>query len=175
VLVLLCGPPFCGKSTVADLAFNSDSIIRPSDWMPDNYQVLGGDAVKDYRIVCWKIALEKTEESIEESDPSETIVVDQGNNKFDTAKSIIKLAKKHNHKIVLLYVNAKFALCKDRSGDDWIGDEIWQLCLDNIKESLPKYKKACDKFVIVDNNDDIDMLSDKVGVSCAKIQKLSSV
>lgn len=157
MFVILCGPPFCGKSVVSDLVFDSDALIRPSDWMPENFESLKPDIIKDYRITCWKLAMEKTEESLRES--SDLVVLDQGNNKFNTVRDLISVAKENGHKTALLYVNLTFALCRERSGDDWIGDDVWRSCLGNIKMSLPKYRDVCDKFVVVDNNDSLDALA----------------
>lgn len=167
MFVILCGPPFCGKSVVSDLVFDDTALIRPSDWMPENFESLKPDLVKDYRITCWKLAIEKTEEALQES--PDLVVLDQGNNKFNTIRDLISVARDNGHTIALLYVNSTFALCRKRSGDNWIGDDAWRVCLGNIKMSLPKYRDACDKFVVVDNNDSLDVLASEISSIRSKL------
>ena len=66
MLIIMCGPPGSGKSTVADLFLEEidADLIRPSDWMPDNIETLGGELEREYRIQCWRTAIEKTKELV---------------------------------------------------------------------------------------------------------------
>ena len=154
MLIIMCGPPGSGKSTVADLFLEEidADLIRPSDWMPDNIETLGGELEREYRIQCWRTAIEKTKELVITVSPEELIVLDCANAKYHTIDPTIQKAKRAGHEIVLLYVNTPRSVCKERMADDWVGDETFNGYVDNIKTSLPKYKRTCNKFLVINNH-----------------------
>jgi len=171
VLIIMCGPPGCGKSKVVDLLLTEvdADCVRPSDWMPENIETLGPQLERDYRIQCWKTGIEKAQELVKDLPDSEIIILDCANAKYHTADPTIRLANKLGHKTVLLYVNAKSFKCRDRMGENWIGDDIFANYIEDIKTSLPKYRKSCRSLLVIDNNSDTEMLVKKVEVIRGKL------
>jgi predicted kinase len=185
MLIILCGMPFSGKSTLVDEMFmikpgeyNSHCLLRPADWMPEPLNNMDKEFIKDYRVTCWHMALDKTEKALLDFGSNKVIILDQGNHRYDDVRHLIYVAKENKHKIILIYVNTRMAICHDRSGSKWVGKEIWKSALHNIKGSLPKYKKACDDFVVVDNNGtipDLRLIIPNIRSKCAKIPEPTAV
>ena len=142
MLVLMCGLPSCGKSKSVDIISDNYSdpllVIRPEDWLPENISDLTEGEEKNYRIECWRTAMAETEKMIEEKKNSVIIILDCGNSKFRTLGGIIRMAKRNNHKIVVLYVNSRLSECEKRAGEQWVGTDIAKAYVENIRDSLPK-------------------------------------
>ena len=161
--VIMCGLPSSGKSVVADFLLRDQpraSLIRPSDWMPSNIDVLSSEQEKDFRLECWKLALEKTEEALAELAPDECLILDCGNSKFHTLSHIITEAKRRGHSVLFLFVDCKLATCIIRAPK--IPKSVFEGYVGNLKDSLPKYKKACDRFHVVRNNGTLEQLGVEV-------------
>ena len=90
-------------------------------------------------------------------------MLDQCNLKHDQTKGVIRAAKKNKHMIVVLFVNAKPSVCKSRGKP--LKSNVWRGCFDDLQVSLPKYKSASDRFIVVDNNGECD-LSEVRGLLC---------
>src|SRR5690606_7978838 len=116
-------------------------LLRPSDWMPPSFESLDDEFIKGYRLTCYSMALEKVNQAITDFSNGYTIILDQGNHKYDDLRHSINTAKQNGHKVVLLFVNSCTKICKERAGDKWVGDDNWSSSISKVKESLPKYKK----------------------------------
>lgn len=161
--VVMCGLPSSGKSVVADLLLKYQpqaNLIRPSDWMPENIEALSPDAERDYRLECWKLAIEKTEEILAEITPDNCLILDCGNSKFRTLSHIITEAQRRDHTVLLVFVDCKLAVCMARAPK--IPKSVFEEYVGHLKDSLPKYKKACDRFHVVHNNGTLEQLGDMV-------------
>jgi len=161
--VIMCGLPSSGKSVVADFLLRDQqqaNLIRPSDWMPENIDVLTPDAERDFRLECWKLAIEKTEEALTEITPDDCLILDCGNSKFRTLSHVIAEAQRRGHIVLLVFVDCKLATCMARAPK--ISKSVFEKYVADLKDSLPKYKKACDRFHVVRNNGTLDQLSDGV-------------
>jgi len=171
MLILMCGLPGCGKSLCVDILLEGidADLVRPSDWMPDNIDQLGPDARREYGLACWKTAIDTTRDFIDACGDDDIIILDCGNSKYHTVAPIIKEAKKCGHRVVLLYVNASSDKCEDRLGDEWIGEDTASQYMRSIKKSLPKYKKACHKFLVVHNNSEPKDLRESVDTLRGKL------
>lgn len=132
------------------------NIIRPSDWVPDNLPTLGAEMERAYRIGCWSLAIEKTKEAIIQTSPREVIVLDSGNSKFNTVATLIADAKAALHKVVMLFIYANSNLCLERNGT--LTESLLCEYVDRLKQSLPRYKRACDLFLSVRNNGSLEEL-----------------
>ena len=152
MLILMSGLPSSGKSVVVDMfKSGNDLLLRPEDWMPNNIDILGADAEKEYRIACWKMAIEKSLEAVIETKPSSRIILDCTNSKFFSIASLIGQAKAYKHRVVLVFVSAKVQCCEQRSG---LARSIYDEYVENFKHSLPRYKSACDDIIVIRNDGD---------------------
>lgn len=162
MFVLMCGLPSSGKSTVVDIIADTESsvwVIRPEDWLPDNIDELNEEDEKNQRIGCWREAMNFAEKHVNHKSglckPDDIIILDCSNSKFKPLQGLICLAKRSGHKCVVLYVNSRVAQCASRAGDKWIGTEIAESYMRNIKDSLPKFKSKCDQVIVADNIGDL--------------------
>ena len=155
MLVLMCGLPSSGKSTIVDLIVKGSRssiwVIRPEDWLPEGLAEMGPEEEKNYRIECWRTALAEAEGAVEKHDSADIIILDCGNSKFKPLHGLLQIAKRNGHKRVVLYVNSRPAQCKERAGDSWVGQEVAKSYIENIRDSLPKFKSKCDQILIVEN------------------------
>ena len=150
MLVILCGLPSAGKSTVVDLfKTQGDVLLRPEDWAPQNLHTLGEEAEKEYRIQCWKMAIEKAADAVSEFGLDRRIILDCVNAKFFLLASIIGKAKTNKHRVVLVFVTARVARCEERSG---LSHDVFDAYVDNLKDSIPRYKQACDDIIVINND-----------------------
>ena len=149
-LIIMCGLPSAGKSTVVDLfKTQGDVLLRPEDWAPQNLHTLGEEAEKEYRIQCWKMAIEKAADAVSEFGFDRRIILDCVNAKFFSLASIIGKAKTNKHRVVLVFVTARVAICEERSG---LSHDIFDGYVDNLKDSIPRYKQACDDVIVIKND-----------------------
>ena len=150
MFVIMCGLPSAGKSTVVDLfKTQGDVLLRPEDWAPQNLHTLGEEAEKEYRIQCWKMAIEKAADAVSEFGFDRRIILDCVNAKFFSLASIIGKAKTNKHRVVLVFVTARVARCEERSG---LSHDVFDAYVDNLKDSIPRYKQACDDIIVVSND-----------------------
>jgi dephospho-CoA kinase len=158
MFILTCGLPGSGKSKVIDIlsAGLGWHIIRPSDWIPDDLSALDEKTEREYLIGCWSLAIDKAKEAIAQIPPRDVIVLDSGNSKFNTTRLLICDAKKMFHKVAMLFVNSNVSLCKTRNTK--LTDTLLRDYAERFKSSLPLYKKACDLFLVVNNNGTIEHL-----------------
>lgn len=145
----MVGLPFAGKSVVVDiLSEHLDvQVVRPSDWCSDSGSE---EEIRQERIAAWQIALEKIEQLI--PNLSATIILDCGNSKFSTISDLIYQAKRRGHVVALVYVNARGSKCQQHAGAKWVPADVYEMYVNRLKESLPKYKKACNRMVVVNNH-----------------------
>ena len=173
MLILMCGLPFCGKSVVLDIITEktelSICIIRPEDWLPDDIDNLSAEEEKKYRIECWRTAISAVEDEVEQRDPSEMIVLDCANSKYGPLESLLRRAKRNGHKLVVLYVNARPTQCEARAGDHWVGAKVVGNYVENIKDSLPKFKSKCDRIIIIENTDTLDVLKQNAPTAWSRL------
>lgn len=145
--------PASGKSKVVDMLHNRNNtkwhIIRPSDWIPENIAVIDEESQRAYNTACWSLAIEKAHEAICDINPKEIIVLDTCNSKYNTVVTLIADAKSAMHRVVLLFVQSTMQLCLERNAG--ISEALLRTYMDSFKISLPKYKKACDMFVVIKN------------------------
>jgi len=165
MLVLMCGLPHCGKSTAIDIiAEKSKSslwIVRPEEWLPDNLDELDQNEQRHYQIECWRTAVSDAESRVDGRPDSTITVLDCANSKIRPLNGLLKLAKRNGHRTAMLYVNSRPSQCEARAGDKWVGLEIIKSYIQNIRDSLPKFKNKCDRVIIIDNTDTIDVLEQK--------------
>jgi len=173
MLILMCGLPFSGKSTVVDLLFKDPPVakdvvlIRPSDYFPESFA--DSEEEKHFRIEAWKAAMNGAEEAVEAEKPETFIVLDCGNSKFRTTRGLIRLAKRNKHRVVLLYVHALVKQCEERAGKDWVGEDVAKGYIESIKDSLPKFKSKCDRVIAVDNKSSLDDLKQSTATAWSKL------
>ena len=177
MLVLMCGLPSCGKSAAIDIIMEASKssicVIRPEDWLPSNIDELDEQEEKNYRIECWRTALSAVEEEVEQRDPSEAIVLDCANSKFKPLASLLRRAKRNGYKLAVLYVNARPAQCEARAGDHWVGAKVAGNYVANIKDSLPKFKSKCDRIVIIENTDTLDVLKQNAPTAWSRLCQIT--
>jgi hypothetical protein len=150
--------PGAGKSRAIDILAKGQKwhLIRPSDWIPENLSTLDIETQRAYNIECWSMAIDKCKEAIVEVQPREIIVLDSCNSKFNTLRVLITEARQKLHKVVLLFIQSNSNLCLAR--DAKLTQSLLNDYVDRFKESLPKYKQACDSFSVVKNNGTLEQL-----------------
>lgn len=169
MLILMCGLPFCGKSTAVDMVSGRIWVIRPEDWLPENLGEMDGEEVKNFRIECWRTALTKAEEAVEERDSADVIILDCGNSKFRPLRGLLRIAKRNGHKRAIWYVNSRPAQCEERAGEDWVGPSVVKSYVENIRDSLPKFKSKCDQIVITENAGTLEDLKQNVHTAWSRL------
>lgn len=171
MLILMCGLPFSGKSAVVDILVKHSSpwVIRPEDWLPDDFASKSPDDQKNFRLECWRTALTQVEGAVEEREPTEVVILDCGNSKFAPLRALLRMAKRHGHKRAVLYVNSRVVQCQERAGDQWIGEDVAKSYVRNMRDSLPKFRERCDQLVVIDNTGALDNLEQNTLVAWSKL------
>lgn len=159
MIVIMCGLPKSGKTTVVDQLFSdNDYIIRPADFVPENANQLSENLRKAMHLEAWKTGISLAREQIHEGTIDDVIVLDMCNREIEPLSTMIHFARKKGHKVVVLFVNAPTMACRSR--DDSLDDKVFRTYVSSIKESLPKYKSECDQLLVVNNKNDLpDLIS----------------
>ena len=177
MLVLMCGLPSCGKSAVVDIISEKSGstvwVVRPSDWLPDNIDQLDPEEEKNYRIECWRTAISNTEEAVEKCDPSDAVILDCGNSKFRPLNGLLRTAKRNGHKLFVLYVNSSAVQCEARAGKQFVPAKVVKSYIESIRDSLPKFKSKCDRIIVVENTDTLDVLEQNALTAWSKLCQIT--
>lgn len=167
MLIITCGIPQSGKSTVVDKCqeFLQATLFRPGDWIPQNLAAVSQVAERDFRNSALTTAKVDILEWMEEFDPSKVVILDERNEDCNDLNDLFVKAAQHGHQVILLYVNARSTECATRSGILWDFSES----ASKILISIPNYKLLCDSVVVVNNNGSIDELDGKVAAIKEKL------
>lgn len=162
MIVLICGLPKSGKSVFVDKLFGIEChLIRPSDYIPNNYENMPNDIQQNLNIEAWKVGIETAEDILkdirEQDDYSQVLVYDMCNKNSNPLEYTLKSEKRRGHKIVVIYINCPTKVCKDRCG---FSDEIMNTYVEGFKKSLPKYKSISNEFIVVDNKGSLEDLDE---------------
>jgi predicted kinase len=158
MIVVMCGLPQSGKSTVVDQIFNTDDhfIIRPSDYIPQNVENIPEDKRKKINVEAWNVALEIAREFIHDQGNDDIIVLDMCNRRYTDIGPMLRFGKRHGHRLVIIVVNCPIDQCQSRSAE--LDRSIFSNYVDSLKESLPKYKGESDDFLVVQNKGSLEDL-----------------
>lgn len=160
MLIITCGIPQSGKSTVVDKCqdFLHATLFRPSDWIPKNLAAVSITAENDFRESALATAKVDVSEWMEESGSTEVAILDERNEDHEALLELFTKAAQCAHQVLLLYVNARSAECAARGDVQWEFTEF----ASKILKSIPQYKILCDKIVVVNNNGSIADLDARV-------------
>lgn len=160
MLVIVCGLPQSGKSTVVDKCqeYLHATLYRPGDWVPLNLAAVSLTAENDFRQSALATAKVDISEWMEESESSRVAILDDRNEDYSTLMELFTGAARHGHQVFLLYVNSKSTECAARGNIQW----DFSGSAGMILKSLPQYKILCDKVIVVNNNGSIDDLNSRV-------------
>lgn len=161
MIIFLAGYPFSGKSSFAHKlieALPGRKIIHidPKKLLPNEYDSLSQEDQRNAMISAWEVANETLTNSM--SEPDDTIII------FDTCASKITNMLQHfinaranKHAIVCCFVAATLDECKQRAGNKWPSQDVINNYAANFTDSLPKFKRASDKFFFLKNSTDETM------------------
>ncbi len=163
MIVIMCGLPFSGKSTVVNALFDRAShyIIRPDDFIPENTMSLNADMQRSIKIEAYNISIEKLQEYSKTLDESETVVLDMCNRDYSVLNQSFVSARKHGHKIITIFVHTSLTNCKARAPKP-LENSVFTKYIDAFHFSLPKFKKLSDSFIIVQNDEPIEVVAVKL-------------
>ncbi len=160
MLIIVCGLPQSGKSTVVDKCqeYLNATLYRPGDWVPKNLAAISMTAEADIRNAALATAKVDVSEWMEESKSSDIAILDDRNEDHTAVMELFGKAARFGHQVLLLYVNAKSTECAARSDVQWGYAESAGM----IVKSLPQYKILCDKVIVVHNNGSLSDLDHSV-------------
>lgn len=156
MILFTAGHPFVGKTELAKMLSNSykdTTIIDPANLRPPEYAQMSETDKASARIAAWEVSLEMLTEAMNR--PNKELVI------FDTcaAKTSAMLqqfvnAKAKKHTIFYIFIGAPIKDCQKRAGALWPAPNVIQGYSRDFLESVPKLRKACDRFLFVKNTQD---------------------
>lgn len=159
MIIIMCGLPASGKSTLVDLVFDdSTKVIRPEDYVPQNADKLDTEVYKSIKIAAWNVAIDLFREEAHDGKLSDIIVLDMCNRDIAAIISILRFARARGHEVILLYLNSSREACIRRSG---LAPDIIDKYIDSLKDSLPKYKVECNNFMVARNKGNLQDLTEQ--------------
>ena len=152
----MSGFPQSGKTTFAfNLIKALDNKwvlhINPKDYLPEDYQDLSHGDKSEWNISAWEYAIEKAELSLKKLPNQALIILDTSASKFEPLEPLIKLAAKSNHYSLGVFVDAPLKLRSEWGDDPDLLESINSNYAEHFGQSLLKYKKTLNDFLIVPN------------------------
>lgn len=161
MILFTAGHPFSGKSELIKYvlsSFGDHTVIDPTQLRPPEYEQMSEQDKASARIAAWEVSLEMLTTAMNK--PNSHLVV------FDTcaAKSSVMLqqfmtAKAKKHLVFYAFVTAPMAECQARAGTKWPRPDIIRGYSRDFLESVPKLRKACDRFLAIKNNNDVNRVA----------------
>lgn len=156
MILFTAGHPFAGKTELVKLlsaSYRDTTVIDPSNLRPPEYGQMTPADQATARIAAWEVSLEMLTEAMNK--PNKDLVI------FDTcgAKTSAMLqqfvnAKTKKHVVFYVFVGSKMIECQKRAGALWPRPEVIQGYSKDFLESVPKLRKASDRFLFVKNTQD---------------------
>jgi predicted kinase len=156
MILFTAGQPYAGKSELVKClvaGYAATTVIDPSTLRPPEYDQMTPSDQANARIAAWEVSLEMLTEAMNK--PNKDLVI------FDTcaAKTSAMLqqfvnAKAKKHTVFYVFVGAPMKDCQVRAGKLWPKPEVIQGYSKDFQESVPKLRKACDRFLFVKNVQD---------------------
>ena len=153
MLICMAGPPQSGKTTFVkelckQLPDRNIKIVDPSEYLPPEFYTLSEQFQKDYRVAAWNVCLEYVRELMVEP-PSTIIIYDTCASKFLPIQPVLTDAMVNKHKIVYVFVNASKSECRQRAGENWCGDDVFDKYTNDFKMSVPDFKEVANHTIVV--------------------------
>lgn len=155
----MAGPPFSGKSYVVqrmvELSGLHIHVITPKDYRPDEYETLSKVERQEIDISAWEVSLEILQDAIRNSSDDEIIV-------YDTACASLKMepyfemAKKRNHQLLYVWVDAPSANRQRRANTKWLSPEDNKRYITNFEKSLPVLSGLANTVITINNPDGVE-------------------
>ena len=156
MILFTAGHPFAGKTEFAKMlaaAYKDTTIIDPATLRPPEYDQMSEADKAAARIAAWEVSLEMLTGAM--GRPNKDLII------FDTcaAKTSAMLqqfvnAKAKKHTIFYVFIGAQLKDCQKRAGAAWPNINIIQGYSKDFLESVPKLRKASDRFLFVKNTQD---------------------
>lgn len=156
MILFTAGHPFSGKTEFVKLlvaSYRDTTVIDPSTLRPPEYDQMNPADQANARIAAWEVSLEMLTEAMNK--PNKDLII------FDTcaAKTSAMLqqfvnAKAKKHTSFYVFVGAPMGDCQKRAGALWPRPEVIQGYSRDFLESVPKLRKAADRFLFVKNTQD---------------------
>lgn len=175
----MAGPPSAGKTTfvtrLKSALYDASSVVvvDPTLDLPDDFNSYSMELQKDYRIAAWAVSLEYARSLMLE--PKITII-DTCASKFNPLQPIIADALINKHEVVFVFVTASMGECRERAGENWIGDEAYRRYIDDFEHSIPSFYQIKGLKIVVKNRGDSGMadLEEAVNKLATKINGSAS-
>ena len=156
MILFTAGHPYSGKTELVKIlsaGYKNTTVIDPTSLRPPEYDQMSPADQASARIAAWEVSLELLTGAMNK--PNDNLVI------FDTcgAKANIMLqqfvnAKTKKHIVFYIFVGAPMTDCRKRAGALWPASEIIQGYSRDFLESVPKLRKASDRFLFVKNIQD---------------------
>lgn len=156
MILFTAGHPFTGKTELVKLiaaSYKDTTVIDPANLRPPEYDQMTPADQANARIAAWEVSLEMLTEAMNR--PNKDLVI------FDTcaAKTSAMLqqfvnAKAKKHTVFYVFVGAQIKDMQKRAGMSWPKPEVIRGYSQDFLESVPKLRKASDRFLFVKNNQD---------------------
>ena len=144
----MCGLPYSGKSTFADMlkvACPEIEIIRPSDWYLDGFT--SEDEKSEWQIACWGHAIEKANSLLRSKNH---ILLDTCGCVSEQILALINAAAAANRKVLIIAIMTPKSICAARGLENVVSNYC-----DKIKKAIAQYKTKCSMIIPI-KNDSID-------------------
>ena len=156
MILFTAGHPFSGKTELVKLlvaSYRDTTVIDPTNLRPPEYDQMSPADQASARIASWEVSLEMLTEAMNK--PNKDLVI------FDTcgAKTSAMLqqfinAQAKKHTVFYVFVGAPMRECQKRAGAAWPKLDVIQGYSKDFLESVPKLRKASDRFLFVKNTDE---------------------
>ena len=160
MVIFMAGFPYAGKTFVLDKALEKIekevTVICPKDYRDNNYKNLEEEEQRQMNIAAWETSLEMLWESMQTNKNEEIIIYDTACASLKHMRPYFDGAKKYEHRVIYLYVNASLDLCAQRAGDSWLPIDVIKSYKNKFSESIKELARSADKHLIINNNSDKD-------------------
>lgn len=156
MILFTAGHPFAGKTEFVKLlaaSYKETTVIDPTNLRPAEYDQMSPADQANARIAAWEVSLEMLTEAMNK--PNKELVI------FDTcaAKTSAMLqqfvnAKMKKHSVFYVFIGAPIKDLQRRAGTSWPKPEVIRGYSQDFLESVPKLRKASDRFLFVKNTHD---------------------
>ena len=148
--------PFVLGKTVAELEDLSIVIISPKDYRPKGYEKLKETQQREINLAAWKCTLEALEEAIKTMPTNEIIFYDTSCASFEAMNNYFEVAKKFQHKVFYVFVNASREVCAKRATVN-LPIEVLEKYKMNFKKSVFQFSELADHTVVINNETEPDV------------------
>lgn len=163
MIILVAGYPKSGKSEIARiLSENSDKKshwYRIEDMVPEDMSNIPDDVRSKIYIAAWDEIMDLFKSNIM-SNNYNTVILDLCNPISYANENYLNIAKSKGQKIISIFCNRPLTECIECANGD-IKKSAFVKYTDKFKISLPKLNKLSDKFIKINNVDDLSTLHDK--------------